>query len=192
MTATSLAALFGMWAVMMALMMLPGAMPAVLRRSGTGPRALFSAGYVAVWTAFSAVAAIVQGTLESAALLSEDMFLRSSVAAGITLVAVGLYQLTPCKHHFLLDCRVRTSAPSLPGAWNAFTAGLRYGTACLGSSAPLMLLMLVAGVMNYAAMIGLAAWILAEKSLAWGVRLSRFGAAALVAWGGLVLAMAPG
>ena len=185
-----LAALFAMWAVMMALMMLPGAMPAVLRRPGVLPRIVFSAGYVGVWTAFSAVAAIVQGALASAALLSEDMFLRSSVAAGVTLIAVGFYQLTPCKRHFLLECRVRTSGPSLPGVRNAFVAGLRHGTACLGSSAPLMLLMLVVGVMNYAAMIALAAWLVAEKSLPSGIRLSRIGAAGLLAWGGLVLAMA--
>ena len=186
----SLADLFAMWALMMALMMLPGAMPAALRRSGVLPRIVFSAGYLVVWTGFSAVAAVVQGMLESAALLSEDMLLRSSVAAGLTLTAVGLYQLTPCKHHFLLECRVRTSEPSLPCIWNAFIAGLRHGRACLGSSAPLMLLMLVVGVMNYAAMIALAAWIVAEKSMPWGIRLSRIGAAGLVAWGGLVLGMA--
>jgi len=187
----SLAPLFGMWVVMMALMMLPGALPAILRRGGWRARAVFAAGYLAVWTAFSAVAAIVQETLESAALLSEDMLLRSSVAAGITLIAAGVYQLTRWKHHFLLECRVRAHEPCVPGAWKALLAGLRYGTECLGSSAPLMALMLVVGVMNLAAMVALATWILAEKSAPWGLRLSRFGAAGLVAWGGFLLAMAP-
>jgi predicted metal-binding membrane protein len=187
----SFAALFGMWAVMMALMMLPGALPAILRREGWRPRAVFAAGYLAVWTAFSAVAAIVQGTLESAALLSDDMLLRSSAAAGITLIAAGIYQLTRWKHHFLLECRVRASGPCVQGVWNALPAGLRYGTQCLGSSAPLMALMLVVGVMNAAAMIALAIWILAEKSAPWGIRLSRIGAAGLLGWGGSLLAMAP-
>lgn len=185
-----LAALFAMWAVMMAAMMLPGAMPAVLRHAGVLPRIAFAAGYVMVWTAFSAGAAILQWALESAALMSGDMFLRSSIAAGSTLIAVGAYQLTPWKRHFLLACRVRATKRSPPGGWSTLLAGLRYGAACLGSSAPLMLLMLVVGVMNSAAMIALAIWILAEKSLPWGMRLSRIGAAGLVAWGGVVLAMA--
>ena len=65
--------LFAMWAVMMGGMMLPSATPAlflyagVIRKTPEGQSVVirvyaFAAGYVAVWTAFSLVATILQGT----------------------------------------------------------------------------------------------------------------------------------
>lgn len=179
--------LFAMWAVMMAAMMLPGAAPAIARGARGLSRLGFAAAYLLVWTAFSAGAALVQWWLERAALLSDMMALRSSIAAGIVIIAVGLYQLTPTKRRSLLQCRVRPAV--VPASFRqSIIAGLRYGGACLASSAALMALLFVVGVMSYAWMVAIALWIVAEKWLPWGANL-RFVGVALVAWGGVLLAL---
>jgi predicted metal-binding membrane protein len=87
---TEFAMLFLMWAVMMIGMMLPSAGPIILlvagtyRRRGDRSRVLalpFVAGYLIAWTAFSAVAAVVQIILHRTALLSPSMA-TSSVSLG--------------------------------------------------------------------------------------------------------------
>ena len=180
--------LFAMWTVMMAAMMLPSAAPAIARSARGMSSVGFAAAYLLVWTVFSAAIALVQGWLERAALLSGDMALRSSLAAGIVIIAVGLYQLTPAKRRALLECRARPA--EVPASFRRSTiAGLRYGGACLASSAALMALLFVAGVMSYAWMVAIALWILAEKWLPWGAALPRYIGVGLVAWGGVMLAM---
>jgi predicted metal-binding membrane protein len=180
-----------MWATMMALMMLPGALPAILRYRGAIGRAAFSLAYLLVWTAFSAGLALVQWWLARLELLSESMRLRSPVAAGISIVAVGVYQVTPWKHHFLLECRLRPAQDGRPGGAGGIRAGLRYGISCLNSSAALMTLMFVAGVMSYPWMVAIAAWVLAEKTLPWGASLPRVAAVGLLGWGALLLVLSP-
>jgi len=157
----SLLDLFVMWTVMMAAMMLPGAMPAILRQDGASRRLAFATGYIGVWTAFSAAAALAQYALQAAGLLSESMALRSSIAGVMTIAVVLIYQFTPWKRRFLLQCRARTQA-----------TGTRYGLSCLGSSGPLMLLLFVVGVMSLPCMIALAVWIVVEKTAPWGRRIA--------------------
>jgi predicted metal-binding membrane protein len=188
---TPFAALCAMWTLMMAAMMLPGAAPAIARGARGVSRLGFAAAYLLIWTAFSAGAALVQWWLERAALLTDSMALRSSIAAGIVLIAVGAYQLTPAKRRSLLQCRVRP-AEMPTGVGPSITAGLRYGGACLASSAALMALLFVAGVMSYAWMAAIALWIAAEKWLPWGAALPRFTGIALLAGGSVLLAMPPG
>jgi predicted metal-binding membrane protein len=159
-----IAALFGMWTAMMAAMMLPGALPAILRERGMTRRVAFTAAYLGVWTVFSAVAAIAQFVLERNEMLSESLALRSSLAAVAIVLAAVIYQLTPWKRRFLLDCRAHAAPREKPAAGNALLAGARYGISCLGSSALLMLLLFVAGVMNVAAMIALALLVAIEKA----------------------------
>jgi predicted metal-binding membrane protein len=168
----ALAELFAMWAAMMAAMMLPGAIPAIRCERGMGRRLAFTAAYVGAWTAFSAVAAIAQLILERNEFLSENMALRSSLAAGGVVLAAAAYQLTPWKRRFLLDCRARASSPADGRVENALEAGTRYGLSCLGSSAPLMLLLFVVGVMNLAAMIALALFVAIEKMARPGGRIA--------------------
>ena len=79
------------------------------------------------------------------------------------MLVAALYQATAPKRRFLLDCRARAAATSGEGAAEAFIAGTRYGRSCMGSSALLMLLLFVAGVMNLAAMLALGAWVAIEK-----------------------------
>ena len=165
----------GMWIAMMALMMLPGAVPAVVRVRGFQNRALFVAEYLAVWSAFGIAAALLQFALESWDLLTEDMAVRSGIAAGLSLVAIGVYQLTPLKRACLRLCRAPEVRP------------LRYGLACLGASWPLMGLLFVVGVMSYFWIAVVALWIAAEKAFRWGDGLAAAAGVALIGWGSVGL-----
>jgi len=189
MAQASLGALFVMWTAMMAIMMLPGAMPTILQYAGAVNRTAFALGYLAVWTAFSACVALLEWWLERSELLSENMVLRSSIAAGIIVVAVGVYQATPWKRQFLLQCRVRPAPEARIRGAGGMGAGLRYGFACLGSSAALMALLFVVGVMSWLWIVAIAVWVLAEKLLPWGTRMARIGAIGLVGWGGWLLTL---
>src|SRR2546429_4506620 len=109
-------ALAVMWAVMMVAMMTPAAGPMVLmfaaihrRRAAEGrpavPTAIFVLGYLVVWTVYSVVAALAQGALHAAALLSPAMVATSPLLAGGLLVAAGVFQWTPLKRACLAACR---------------------------------------------------------------------------------------
>jgi predicted metal-binding membrane protein len=117
------------------------------------------------------------------------MMLRSSIAAGIIVIAVGVYQATPWKRRFLLQCRLRPAPQAGTGGPSGVAAGLRYGFACLGSSAALMALLFVVGVMSWPWIFAIAAWVLAEKLLPWGTGMARIGAIGIVGWGGWLLAL---
>jgi len=193
-----------MWVVMMAAMMLPAATPAILqavgaagerggKASGIASALLFTAGYLMVWIAFSAAATVLQWALDSADLLSDAMASRSAVAAGLLLVAVGLYQWTPLKQSCLRRCRA--CADGLPqampeGAGGMLRRGLRYGVTCLGCCGVLMALLFVGGVMNVLWIAAIAVGVLAEKLLPRGGGLARLAGAGLIAWGIVALAVA--
>jgi len=129
--------MFLMWWVMMAAMMLPSALPMTLtfatvnrrrRELGTPyvPTAVFVAGYLLAWGAFSLAATAAQWALEHAALLSPTVRLSSPLAGGLVFVAAGLYQLTPLKHACLRRCR--SPLAFLLEHWREGTAGaLRMG-----------------------------------------------------------------
>jgi predicted metal-binding membrane protein len=167
----------GMWVAMMAVMMLPGAAPAVVRVSGFRTKALFLVAYLAMWSAFGVAAALLQFALESRELLTDDMAVRSRIAAGLSLVAIGIYQLTPWKRACLQLCRSPEARP------------LRYGLACLGASWPLMGILFVVGVMSYFWIVVVALWIAAEKAFRWGGGLAAVAGVGLIGWGsaGLLL-----
>src|SRR4051794_15592652 len=97
-----LTGLIAMWWLMMLAMMLPSATPAILlyarvRRTRGGDAAIaqtwvFLAGYLAVWLAFSIVAALMQSLVADS-----SMALRSSAAISAVLILAGSYQLSPLK-----------------------------------------------------------------------------------------------
>src|SRR5205809_4192469 len=106
-TAT-LAPLFLMWAEMMVAMMLPSATPMILtfakiqrnRREQEQPfvaTGVFLAGYLAVWTGFSALAALAQWALHGQAVLSPMMVTTSPAFGGALLISAGVFQWTPVK-----------------------------------------------------------------------------------------------
>jgi len=162
----------GMWIAMMAAMMLPGAVPAMAR---TRRKLLFVLAYLGLWSAFGA-AALLQFALESGHLLTQDMALRSSAAAGLSLVvAIGIYQLTPWKRACLRLCRSPEVRP------------MRYGVACLGASWPLMAILFVVGLMSYYWIAVVALWIAAEKAFRWGGGLAAVAGVALIGCGSVGL-----
>jgi predicted metal-binding membrane protein len=198
------ALIFAMWTVMMVAMMLPSAAPVIVRlasaaekhpapMSGVWTAVLFTAGYLMVWTGFSAVATLTQWALDSAHMLSGAMAIRSGVAAGLLIGAAGLYQLSAVKLSSLRRC---CSSVSLladehrrsPSA--VVRQGMGYGISCLGCCWALMCLLFVGGVMNLLWVVAIAVWVLAEKTLPWGLHIARLGAVALICWGSTALVIA--
>lgn len=151
-------AVFTMWTVMMAAMMLPSAAPMVLsfatlnRRRNERARTLhFIAGYLALWTAFSGAAAAAQWLLQSTGYLSSMIVSRSYVLSGILLLIAGIFQFSPLKHACLRACRSPLGflmSDWHDGFWGAWQMGIRHGLYCLGCCWALMALLFVGGAMN--------------------------------------------
>jgi predicted metal-binding membrane protein len=139
----SFGAFIDVWAAMMAAMMLPGAVPAVLRRAhahGMQAVPLFVGSYLAVW-ALAGVA--VYGVYRP----------HGTLAAGAVVIAAALYEVTPLKRHFRRRCR-ETAGP-----------GCTFGLYCAGSSAGLMAMLVAPGVMSNTWMAVIAVLVLAQKLL---------------------------
>lgn len=184
---------FFMWWVMMVAMMVPSAAPAVLiharviRQHETqappfAATALFLAGYLAAWAAFSLVATVLQWGLEQVGAVTGMMEIASPLVAGLVLIAAGLYQLTPLKEACLRHCR----HPVFfllhhwkPGAAGAFRMGCAHGAYCLGCCWVLMALLFVGGIMNLLWIAGLAIFVGIEKLAAGHRRVTMAAAAAL-------------
>jgi predicted metal-binding membrane protein len=132
-----------LWLSMMAAMMLPGAAPAVLRRTHAGGmRAvpLFVGSYLAVWTLVGvAVYALYRP--------------HGSFVAGAVVIAAGVYELTPLKQYFRRRCH------------ESVGSGFEYGLCCVGSSIGLMLILVALSVMSITWMAVVAALVLAQKLL---------------------------
>lgn len=201
---TGVLLLFVMWTVMMVAMMVPSAAPMVLafltvnqRRQSAGrqyvPVGIFLAGYLAIWTAYSAVATLAQWGLHKAALLSPAMVATSPFLNGGILIAAGVFQWTPLKHRCLKGCRSPLSflmSEWREGKAGAFMMGLRHGSYCVGCCWILMALLFVAGVMNLLWVAVIALFVLAEKSLPRGELFGRATGVAFVAAGVAVMARA--
>jgi predicted metal-binding membrane protein len=133
-----------LWVTMMAAMMLPGAVPAVVRRVQASGRVrgvpLFLGSYLAVWA------------LVGAAVYALDRP-HGFVVAGAVVIAAGAYEFTPLKQHFRRRCQ--QSAGS----------GLGYGLCCLGSSIGLMVMLVALSVMSVVWMSVIAVLALGQKLL---------------------------
>jgi predicted metal-binding membrane protein len=188
-----------MWAVMMVGMMTGSAAPVMLlfaaMHAGRGvqraPRVVFAfgAGYLLVWTAFSAVAALAQWALHQAAMLSPAMTTSNARLSGAILIAAGLYQLTPFKGACLTHCR--SPLGFLMSHWRDGTAGawrmgIEHGTSCLGCCWALMGVLFVVGVMNLMWVAALTIFVLVEKIGPAGAFVARAAGVAMVAVGALV------
>jgi predicted metal-binding membrane protein len=193
--------LIGMWAVMMVAMMLPSAAPTILLFAGVSrrrrqqgrpavPVAVFTLGYLLVWTGYAAVAASAQWQLHRLALLSPAMASASPLLAGALLIAAGVYQWLPVKSACLSHCRSPIgffSQEWREGVGGALTMGMRHGTYCVGCCWLLMVLLFVAGVMNLLWVAAIAGFVLLEKLVRGGVVLGRVAGVALLCWGVWVL-----
>jgi predicted metal-binding membrane protein len=157
-SAANWAAVFVMWAVMMAAMMLPTAMPMVsvfgtLNRSRreAGRTLAFVGGYLALWTAFGAAATAAQWALQTGGFLSPMIVSMSPALSGALLIIAGVFQFTPLKHACLRACRSPLGflvTDWRDGLWGAARMGIRHGLYCLGCCWALMALLFVGGAMN--------------------------------------------
>jgi len=190
---------FAMWTVMMVGMMAASAAPIILlfaamhrgRAAQRWPLAVFAfaAGYLLVWTGFSAGAALAQWALHRAAMLSPMMKTTSARFGGVILVAAGVYQFTPFKGACLTHCR--SPLGFLMSHWREGTSGalrmgIGHGIYCLGCCWALMCVLFVVGVMNLAWVAAIAIFVLAEKIGPAGAHLARIGGIAMIAAGVLV------
>ena len=189
--------LAGMWTVMMVAMMVPSATPTILlfaaisrRRLLQGqpavPTAVFTLGYLLVWTLYATAAAGVQWELHRLALLSPAMASASPLLGGGLLVAAGLYQWMPLKGACLSHCRSPLgffASEWREGVGGALLMGMRHGTFCVGCCWLLMALLFVSGVMNVLWVAAIAGFVLVEKLVPGGQRLGRVAGVVLVVWG---------
>jgi predicted metal-binding membrane protein len=195
------AAAFLIWVVMMVAMMLPTAVPAIdvfgtvarkrMSANGSAPAtALFVLGYVAVWTAYSVIAAAGQVALSRAFLLAPALHSSSVVLSVTVLLLAGAFQLTSFKDACLTQCRSPFPfflARWRDGDWSAFVLGVQHGSYCVGCCWALMGLMFVFGAMNLLWMVALSGFMLGEKIAPARWRLHRGAGVALILWG-IVLA----
>jgi predicted metal-binding membrane protein len=187
----------GMWVPMMAAMMLPAITPVAAlwaRSISREPRQaerirrllLFATGYLLVWAAAGALAFALIRPIEFG--LEAGVYSARTAASGIFGLA-GLYQLSPLREACLAHCRspmtVLGVATAGPAAMRDLRAGAVHGGWCLACCWSLMAVLALVGLMNVAAMVGLAVFIFVEKT-------TRFGAPAGRVAGVLMIAAAVG
>lgn len=200
-SAATLLPLFLMWTVMMIAMMIPSAAPMILTFATVNrkrreqerpfvPTAIFLAGYLIVWTGFSAVAAVAQWILHAKALLSPMMVSASPLLAGALLITAGVFQWTPLKNACLTHCR--SPLGFLMTEWRegkpgALAMGLKHGAFCAGCCWFLMALLFVAGVMNVWWIAAISIYVLLEKVAPNGALVGKITGGMLALWGGWML-----
>ncbi|PWI13860.1 hypothetical protein DI272_06650 [Streptomyces sp. Act143] len=174
-----------LWLTMMAAMMLPSMAPVALtwvrgigrQSSGwarTARTAEFIAGYLLVWTAFGLLA---YAALDLTGSLVGDHADAGRWIGSVAFLLAGLYQLGPLKYVCLRHCRDPLSHlvhySGFQGRVRDLRVGLHHGAYCVGCCAGLMFVLVPLGVMNVAAMAGLAVVIFVEKLSSLGVLLGR-------------------
>ena len=176
-----------MWWIMTIGMMVPSAAPMILIFTGVQRKklpdenpvlrgGLFTLGYVVIWLGFSICATLLQWGLGTAALLSPMMVSTSHILGAAIFAAAGVYQFTPLKSAGLAHCRPPIyflSAHWRNGDLGALRMGLDHGIYCVGCCWFLMALLFVGGVMNLLWVAAIAIFVLLEKVLPKGLRISR-------------------
>ena len=186
------------WAVMMAAMMLPSALPmiglyAATQRNASPRRrvvsvALFTAIYLGLWALTG-----VPIYLGSVALSAVTPKALAYVSAGVLIVA-GIFQVSPLKQMCLRHCR--SPLGFLFGHWReGWQGGLAMGWAhalyCLGCCWALMVVLAVVGAMGLRWVFLIAAIVAAEKLVPGGKWVARLTGVVLVLLG-LAVAARPG
>ena len=182
-----------MWVVMMIAMMTPSVLPMMLvfrgmDRGASSPftAVTFAAGYLAIWSGFALLAAVLQWWLHQHGLLHGHLLGAGNRMAGAILIAAGLWQFTPLKAACLAHCRGPLSFFMnhwRDGRGGAFVMGLHHGCFCIGCCWMLMLLMFAGGAMSVLTMAALSVFILAERVLPAGPWLSKLPGVALIVLG---------
>jgi predicted metal-binding membrane protein len=192
-SAANVVAIWVMWSVMMAAMMLPSALPMIVtfaylsaRNSEPQRGYAFVAAYLAVWFAFSALATATEWVLQAIDWINPMIVSTSKALTAALLLIAGVYQFSPLKRACLARCR--TPLGFLVGEWRpglrgAFGMGVRHGLFCLGCCWALMALLFVGGVMNLAWVAALAVAVAIEKLVARGERVATILGLALIGVG---------
>lgn len=112
-------------------------------------------------------------------------FTGSGWGGGILILA-GLYQWMPWKQACLRHCR--TPFGFLVTEWREgqlgpFMMGWRHGLFCMGCCWAIMFLLFVAGVMNPIWIVGIAAYVLAEKVMPHGGMMTKLVGVGLIVGG---------
>ena len=138
------------WAVMMAAMMLPSAIPVVLEFARTAERrrgwqvatGVLAGTYLGVWLMFGAVCYALYTALSMP-------WPNQALVAGVALALAGVYSVSPIKRASQARCR-ELCALHGPLPFNlmrsAAVAGTRYGLSCIGCSGALMVAMVLLGM----------------------------------------------
>jgi predicted metal-binding membrane protein len=187
---------FLMWAVMMAAMMLPSAIPMILAAARVYLQRktkyyrltfIFALAYLSVWFFFSGILTLLQWQMHGLAWLSPMMENRNALLAAGILILAGLYQFLPIKNVCLRHCRTPMSFllnEWRDGPFGAFAMGLKHGANCLGCCWAQMLIMFAVGVMNLFGMALITLIVLFEKLVPMDPKyISRIGGVAFVLWG---------
>jgi len=188
------------WVLMLAAMMLPSELRfalvfARIKRdesptAGTLPLVAFVAGYFLVWTAYGLLAWGLDAGLRalSPGFLAWDA--HGPTAAGLVVVAAGLFQFTRWKQACLTHCVSPFGFFTQhwhPGVVGAIRLGLTHGLYCLGCCWALMAVMFAVGVMSLYWMSLLALAMFVEKIAPFGLRLAPFIGLSLVVLGVLIV-----
>jgi predicted metal-binding membrane protein len=181
---------------MMAAMMLPSALPTVVvyarlaRSRSPLPPLVFAAGYLALWAANGLAAYAAAKLVDGAAGDVLAWGRGGRWAAGATLLAAAVYQLTPLKDACLGRCRSPLAfllGSWRPGSLGALRMGIENGAWCAGCCWALMASLFALGIMSVTWMAAVAAIVAVEKLLPWRRVGSLSAASALTALGVLVL-----
>lgn len=155
------------WAVMVAAMMLPSAMPLVFEFAGSSePRRGWQAAtgvlgvtYLSIWFAFGIIGYLVRAALPAS-------WLEGRLVGALALVLAGIYGLTPIKRASEARCR-ELCALHGPLPFNlmrsAAVVGAKYGLSCVGCSAALMVAVVIIGMSNLGWMVLLSGIMLVYK-----------------------------
>jgi predicted metal-binding membrane protein len=181
-----------MWTTMMVGMMIPPEVPTLVRlaQEGSGGRwravggaSALLGGHLAVWALASVGLAVLEARLGAWGLMGHEMVSRSVGLNVAILGAAGLVQLSPWKSACLERCRA-IPRQLRDGTVRPLWSGLRHGVASVSSCGVLMLVLLVVGAMNFAAMLLLTALLVAERLASPAVSpfLSRLTGLGLLGW----------
>jgi predicted metal-binding membrane protein len=176
------------WTLMMAAMMLPSVAPTAslytktFRDNRTLRTAGLVVGYLAVWAAAGVPA---YGLAWLAGWLTGMHPGAAHIMAVAVFAVCGVYQLSSLKDRCLAHCRsplgLLLHYGSYRGRSRDLRVGVHNGAFCLACCWGLMVILIAVGVMNVAAMIGLAALVLIEKVWRWGPAAGRLAGAAALA-----------
>jgi predicted metal-binding membrane protein len=196
------ASFLGMWAVMMAAMMLPSFIPTVWRyRQAVGATgemhrsllaALVGAGYFSVWTVLGALVFPFGAALAALEMQHAALAHGVPIAVGVVVLIGGAYQFSARKaHHLACCCEAPARDRQLPlDAGTAWRHGLRLGLHCSCCSAGLTVVLLAVGIMDLYAMAAVTTAITVERLAPAGQRVARAVGAVMLCAGLFLIAIA--